>query len=118
MSQVFDKVALLYEGRQIFFGHKDSAKQYFTDMGYHCPDRQTTADFLTSLTNPAERIVQPGFENRVPRTPDEFAETWAKSAARERLLGDIAAFEEEFPLHGQHVEELRASRKPKQASFV
>lgn len=117
-SQIFDKVALLYEGRQIFFGHKDAAKQYFTDMGYHCPDRQTTADFLTSLTNPAERIVQPGFENRVPRTPDEFAATWAKSTAGARLLGDIAAFEKEFPLQGQQVEELTASRRAKQASLV
>jgi hypothetical protein len=36
-------------------------------------ERQTTADFLTSLTSPAERIVKPGFENMVPRTPDEFA---------------------------------------------
>lgn len=36
-------------------------------MGYECPQRQTTADFLTSLTNPAERVVRPGHENRVPK---------------------------------------------------
>jgi ATP-binding cassette subfamily G (WHITE) protein 2 (PDR) len=91
--KIFDKVTVLYEGRQIYFGPKDSAKQYFTDMGYHCPDRQTTADFLTSLTNPEERIVEPGFENKVPRTPDEFAAAWKNS--RER-----ATFERDCFLRG------------------
>ena len=55
---VFDKVALLYEGRQIYFGEKDAAKTFFINMGFDCPLRQTTADFLTSLTSPAERIVR------------------------------------------------------------
>ena len=48
-------------------------------MGYECPQRQTTADFLTSLTNPAERIVRQGFEGKVPQTPQEFYEYWKKS---------------------------------------
>ncbi len=72
-SQTFDKVTVLYEGRQIYFGPTETAKEYFTNMGFHCPERQTTPDFLTSLTNAQERVVRPGFENKVPRTPDEFA---------------------------------------------
>ncbi|KAI1075018.1 ABC-2 type transporter-domain-containing protein [Whalleya microplaca] len=115
---VFDKVALLYEGRQIYFGYKDDAKKYFTDLGYHCPERQTTADFLTSLTNPSERIVQPGCEKTVPRTPDEFAEAWKKSETRARLLEEIATFEEESPLKGEDFEKLKKARKTQQASFT
>lgn len=87
-------------------------------MGYHCADRQTTADFLTSLTNPAERIVQLGFEDRVPRTPDEFADAWKKSEARAQLLRDITAFEEEFPLEGEEIEKFGAARRAQQASLV
>ena len=71
-SQIFDKAIVLYEGRQIYFGHADDAKRFFVDMGFYCPPRQTTADFLTSLTSPAEREVRLGFEGRVPNTPDEF----------------------------------------------
>ncbi|KAI1093930.1 ABC-2 type transporter-domain-containing protein [Rostrohypoxylon terebratum] len=115
---VFDKVAVLYEGRQIYFGHKDEAKKYFTDLGYHCPDRQTTADFLTSLTNPSERVVQPGFEDRVPRTPNEFAEVWKSSESRANLLREIEAFEQEYPTNGQYYEILKKSRKAKQAAFT
>ena len=118
LRQIFDKVALLYEGRQIYFGRKDEAKAYFTDMGYHCPDRQTMADFLTSLTNPSERVVEPGFENRVPRTPDEFAQAWKNSQARSQLLREIEAFEQEYPIGGQHLQMLKESRKAKQAAFT
>ncbi|KAJ9156438.1 Multidrug resistance protein cdr1 [Pleurostoma richardsiae] len=114
----FDKVAVLYEGRQIYFGSRDAAKQYFVNMGYHCPDRQTTADFLTSLTNPAERIVRAGFEDRVPRTADEFAEYWKKSETRAQLLSDIAAFEEEYPMDGSQVKEFATARKAQQASLT
>lgn len=47
----FDKALVLYEGRQIFFGKTTEAKQYFENMGFKCPDRQTDADFLTSMTS-------------------------------------------------------------------
>jgi ABC-type multidrug transport system ATPase subunit len=47
---VFDKVTVLYEGRQIYFGRARNAKQYFIDQGWECMKRQTTADFLTAVT--------------------------------------------------------------------
>jgi ATP-binding cassette, subfamily G (WHITE), member 2, PDR len=73
---VFDKVAILYEGRQIYFDDIHAAKTFFINLGFECPSRQTTADFLTSLTNPAERVVCQGFEGKAPSTPDEFAAAW------------------------------------------
>ncbi|KAJ5724605.1 hypothetical protein N7493_006333 [Penicillium malachiteum] len=60
----FDKVAVLYQGHEIFFGSTLDAKQYFVDMGWQCPARQTTADFLTGVTNSNERQALPGFENK------------------------------------------------------
>ncbi|PQE33697.1 ABC transporter protein [Rutstroemia sp. NJR-2017a WRK4] len=56
--KMFDKVTLLYEGRQIYFGPCDEAKSFFTDLGFICEERQTTADFLMSLTNPDERLIK------------------------------------------------------------
>jgi hypothetical protein len=111
-------VVLLYEGRQIYFGSTDAAKNYFLDMGFDCPDRQTTADFLTSLTNPAERIIKPGFENRVPRTPEDFAQAWQRSPERERLLNEIAAFNQEFPLNGPSLEQFKESKKAEQTALA
>ncbi|CAZ84640.1 unnamed protein product [Tuber melanosporum] len=111
----FDKVTVLYEGRQIYFGSTENAKRFFTDMGFHCPERQTTADFLTSLTSPSERQAKPGFENRVPRAPDEFVEAWKKSDEYQKLLHDIAAYKEEFPLHGPQLDAFKKSRAAQQA---
>ncbi|KAK3044522.1 hypothetical protein LTS18_001042, partial [Coniosporium uncinatum] len=112
---LFDKVIVLYEGRQIFFGRTTEAKQFFMNMGFECPDRQTDADFLTSMTSPAERVVQKGFEDRVPRTPDEFAARWKNSPERARLLEDIERFDQEFPVGGESLQKFTESRKAQQA---
>jgi ATP-binding cassette subfamily G (WHITE) protein 2 (PDR) len=112
---VFDKVTVLYEGRQIYFGNIHRAKDFFINMGFECPPRQTTADFLTSITSPLERIVRPGFENRTPRTPDEFAKVWQNSEDRAQLLREIKQFEDEFPIGGSHLESFRTSRAAQQA---
>jgi ABC-type multidrug transport system ATPase subunit len=112
---VFDKVIVLYEGRQIYFGPTDAAKAFFLDMGFQCPNRSTTGDFLTSLTNPAERIIRPGFEGRVPRTPDEFADAWKRSPDRARLLQEIEDFDREYPIGGENLQKFQQSRKAQQA---
>lgn len=87
-------------------------------MGFFCPERQTTADFLTSVTSPAERIVASGFETKVPRTPDEFAEAWKKSDARAKLLSDIYAYEEQYELGGEQVALFEKSRREQQAKYT
>ncbi|KIV78697.1 hypothetical protein PV11_06318 [Exophiala sideris] len=112
---IFDKAIVLYEGRQIYFGRKEHAKEYFVRIGFHCPDRQTTADFLTSMTSPAERIVRTGFENKVPRTPDEFALVWKDSPERAQLLKDIEEFDREHPIGGPDLDKFKQSRRLQQA---
>ena len=76
---LFDDCILLYEGYQIYSGPAHLAKDFFVRMGYKCPARQTTADFLTSLTNPAERTARKGHEHSVPRTAKEFYDYWRAS---------------------------------------
>ncbi|KUL89663.1 hypothetical protein ZTR_00514 [Talaromyces verruculosus] len=112
---IFDKAIVLYEGRQIYFGRADDAKRFFIDMGFHCPPRQTTADFLTSLTSPAEREVRPGFEGRVPNTPDEFAARWRESPERQALIAEMETFQAAHPLGGEKYKEFTESRKKEKA---
>lgn len=99
---LFDNVILLYEGYQIYNGSAREAKEFFTNMGYHCPQRQTTADFLTSLTNPIEREVREGFEKKVPRTPKEFYNYWQASQERSNILRKIDDY-----LGSQEIEDKR-----------
>ena len=112
---IFDKVVVLYEGRQIYFGHTTAAKDFFVNMGFVCAERATTGDFLTSLTNPAERVVREGYEHRVPHTPDEFAAVWQKSEERAQLLHEIDQFDKDYPLGGEQLEKFKSSRKAQQA---
>lgn len=115
---LFDKVTILYEGRQIYFGPTTTAKEFFENMGYQCPDRQTTGDFLTSLTSPKERVAKPGFENKVPRTPDEFAAYWQNSPEFQQLLAEVNQFDADFPLGGKQLEKFQASRIASQAKHT
>lgn len=110
---LFDKVILLYEGRQIYFGPVGSAKAYFTNLGFICPERATTSDFLTSLTNPAERthLICPGWETKVPRSPDDFASTWRSSTERTKVIEEILIYNKEFVLGGEHLRNLRTDQK-------
>nr|POF16536.1 zeb2-regulated abc transporter 1 [Quercus suber] len=112
---IFDKALVLYEGRQIYFGKTTEARQYFERMGFQCPDRQTDADFLTSMTSAQERIVRKGFEDQVPRTPDEFAARWKSSTENARLLEAIEAYNQKYPLEGEGYQQFVASRKAQQS---
>lgn len=113
--ELFDKAVVLYEGRQIFFGRADEARQYFVNLGFDCPARQTTPDFLTSMTSPQERIIRPGFEGKAPRTPDEFATAWKNSAEYEKLQAEIEAYKTEHPLDGPDAEKFRAQKRAQQS---
>ncbi|KAI0197464.1 ABC-2 type transporter-domain-containing protein [Astrocystis sublimbata] len=98
MYQNFDKVTVLYEGRQIYFGATELAAQYFEDLGFERPAHATTPDFLTSLTNPAERIVRRGFEDQAPRSPDDFVKNWKKHSLSNQLASEIHRFEATHPI--------------------
>lgn len=113
---IFDKAIVLYEGRQIYFGSAADGKRFFIEMGFECPERQTTADFLTSLSSPSERTVRKGFEHLVPRTPDEFAARWKQSAERKQVVADLEAFENEYPLGEGKLEEFARSRRAEKAN--
>ncbi len=90
---IFDKVIVLYEGREVYFGPTSTAKTYFEEMGWFCPPRQTTGDFLASVTSPQERIARSGYELRVPRTPVDFEKHWLSSKARHILQQQLEQHE-------------------------
>ncbi|WKT43317.1 hypothetical protein QSH57_008153 [Fusarium oxysporum f. sp. vasinfectum] len=92
--ELMDKVLVIDQGRQIFSGPANKAKQYFIDLGFECPERQTTADFLTAVTDPTERRFRPGFEHRAPRTPEELESAFRNSPHYQELLADVAAYKE------------------------
>ncbi|KAL5505028.1 SNQ2_6 [Sanghuangporus vaninii] len=79
LYQLFDKVCVICEGRMLYYGNADAARQYFIDLGYDPLPRQTTSDFLISVTDPLGRIQNPGRPFSAPRTAEEFARAFHRS---------------------------------------
>lgn len=92
---LFDKVILIEEGRCAFFGKTEDAKAYFENLGFECPPRWTTPDFLTSVSDPNARRVKPGWENRIPRSAEDFERAYLQSDVHKAALRDIESLEEE-----------------------
>ncbi|KAJ2784514.1 ATP-binding cassette transporter snq2 [Coemansia javaensis] len=104
--KLFDKVLVIEEGRQVYFGPTNKAVAYFEALGIQKPARQTTADFLTGITQLNERRVAPGFEDKAPRTPEEFEAAWRGSAEYAAVQKSVDAFEEQIK-EDQRAAELR-----------
>jgi ATP-binding cassette subfamily G (WHITE) protein 2 (PDR) len=114
---VFDKVIVLYEGRQIYFGRADEARAYFEELGFVCPDQMTTPDFLTSMTSPVERVIRKGWESRTPQTADDFARVWKQSETRRQLLGHVDRYVQAHPFDGEDHHHFALSRKMDQSNM-
>lgn len=116
----FDKVVVLYQGHQIYFGPAANAKAFFEAQGWECPARQTTGDFLTSITNPAERRAKAGFESQVPRTPEDFEQAWLNSSEYQQLQKDITEYEEQYPIgdNSSAMAELQEKKRDTQAKHT
>lgn len=85
LYQAFDKVILLDGGKCCYYGSTDDAAEYFERLGFERPARWTTADFLTSVTDEHERRVKEGWEDKIPKTPEEFDRAFKGSDAEKKV---------------------------------
>lgn len=63
------------------------------------------------MTSPSERRIKPGYENKTPRTSDDFARCWKDSVERSSLLRDIEEYKQSHPLRGPGRGHFSTSRK-------
>ena len=84
---LFDKVIVMYEGYQIFRVVTACCRLLQKWDLFVKTDKPH--QILTSITSPAERIIKPGYERLVPRTPKEFYRYWRRSPERQALLEEI-----------------------------
>lgn len=110
---LFDKATVLYKGHQIYFGPASQAKAYFERLGFECPPRQTTPDFLTSMTFPAERVPRPGCHP--PRTAEEFAAAWRSSPEYKALQAEMDEYKAQYPIGGPDAQLYRQRKTVHQA---
>ncbi|KAI9227529.1 MAG: ABC-2 type transporter-domain-containing protein [Piptocephalis tieghemiana] len=91
----FDRVLVIDKGRCFYHGPISEAVPYFYALGYSKPPRETTPDFLTSLSDPHSRHVRPGYEDRAPKTPEEFEARWLASKACSTIQSKMDLYEQQ-----------------------
>ncbi|KAJ1956832.1 ATP-binding cassette transporter snq2, partial [Linderina pennispora] len=91
--ELFDKVMVVEEGRELYFGPANKAVEYFASIGIYKPPRQTTSDFLTGVTQLHERTVLPGWEDRAPKTAEDFERCWQASSQYHSVKDEVSRFE-------------------------
>jgi ABC-type multidrug transport system ATPase subunit/ABC-type multidrug transport system permease subunit len=114
-TSTFDKVTILYLGSQIFFGTLTEARAHFVGLGFECKPRQTTADFLTAITDPTGRRVRPGFENSAPRSPADFVLAWKASKFYTQLRKDMEQYKAQFSSVDSELEKFKILQSSQKA---
>ncbi|KAJ0383508.1 hypothetical protein COL922a_010352 [Colletotrichum nupharicola] len=128
---LFDKVLVLAEGREIYYGPTSEAKQYFEDMGFECTPGANISDFLTSVSVHTERQIRPGFGEKIPNTVAEFEAAYKASSTYARMSTEMDAKSEKslsdevdnlFAVRhkekNRSLQFLSRERSPYQVSFV
>jgi ABC-type multidrug transport system ATPase subunit/ABC-type multidrug transport system permease subunit len=84
----FDKVLVVDEGRQVYFGPASEARAYFEGLGFKEKPRQTSPDFLTGCTDEFEREYAEGRSaENAPHSPETLAQAFLDSKYS-RILTD------------------------------
>lgn len=93
----FDKVMVIDEGRQVFFGSATEARAYFEGLGFKGKPRQTTPDYLTGCTDPFEREYALGrSESNSPHDPDSLAKAFDDSIFATKLSEEMVEYRKEL----------------------
>ncbi|KAF5005927.1 hypothetical protein FDECE_7685 [Fusarium decemcellulare] len=84
----FDKVLVLDEGKEVYYGPLKEARPFMENMGFICHHGANVADYLTGVTVPTERAIHPDYENRFPRNADMLRTEYEKSPIYERMIAE------------------------------
>jgi ABC-type multidrug transport system ATPase subunit len=82
---LFDKVLVIDEGKEIYYGPMKEARPFMENLGFYCDDGANVADFLTGVTVPSERKVKPGFEESFPKTADDIRRCYESSSIKTKM---------------------------------
>ncbi|PLW13544.1 hypothetical protein PCANC_09627 [Puccinia coronata f. sp. avenae] len=100
LYNLFDKVSVLYQGHQIYFGPTSQAVQYFKELGFIQAPNQPIADFLCSVTDPSTSKIRPDATREIPQTPAEFVAAFRRSKHFANLNQEMLQYDSRYPSSG------------------
>ncbi|KAH6882879.1 ABC transporter [Alternaria rosae] len=86
---LFDKVLVLDEGKQVFYGTREQARPFMEEQGFVCSEGANVADFLTGVTVPSERQIRSGFEG-FPRNNIELEQAYQRSSIKAAMVQELS----------------------------
>ncbi|KAI4709714.1 hypothetical protein J4E89_005730 [Alternaria sp. Ai002NY15] len=86
---LFDKVLVLDEGKQVFYGTREQARPFMEEQGFVCSEGANVADFLTGVTVPSERQIRSGFEG-FPRNNIELEQAYQRSSIKAAMEQELS----------------------------
>lgn len=119
----FDKVLVLDEGKEIFYGPRHEARPFMEKLGFFCDDSANIADFLTGVTVPSERAIRPGYETSFPKTADQVRERYQQSEIYQRMQSEYSFPDSDIAKSGtsdfiESVGQERSRHLPKNSPFT
>ncbi|KAH7348031.1 multidrug resistance protein CDR2 [Pyrenochaeta sp. MPI-SDFR-AT-0127] len=82
----FDKVLILDEAKQVYYGPRQEAVPFMEALGFLCDPSANRADFLTGVTVPTERKIAEGYEQKFPRNADELRTAYEQSPIKPKMI--------------------------------
>lgn len=90
---LFDKVMVIDGGKQVYFGPAKEARSYFEGLGFAPRPRQTSADYVTGITDEFERQYAEGrSEENAPHSPETLLEAFKQSPQQKALEAEMAEY--------------------------
>jgi ABC-type multidrug transport system ATPase subunit/ABC-type multidrug transport system permease subunit len=85
-------------------------------MGFLCKPRQTTADFLTAITDPTGRRVKEDCVHSSPRSPDDFVRLWKESKYYAQLQQEMELYRSNYCAVDAELEKLKQLQSNQKAT--
>ncbi|KAF7548958.1 hypothetical protein G7Z17_g6710 [Cylindrodendrum hubeiense] len=109
---LFDKVMVIDEGRQVFFGPAQGARAYFEGLGFAPSPRMTSADYLTACTDEFEReYVQGRSAENAPHDADSLLEAFKTSAEHKALDAEMVEYKATLQREQEKHDDFQAAVK-------
>ena len=114
----FDKVLVLSEGRQVYYGSTEEASAYFEGLGFHRNLRQTTPDFLTGCTDPFERQLSLDQKPEASYDARSLAERYSNSPISLQLDREMQEHKEDVDYKAQLQSEFDSAHRDSKRRHV
>ncbi|CAD6503294.1 BgTH12-02961 [Blumeria graminis f. sp. triticale] len=93
----FDKILVIDDGREVFFGPASEARAYFENLGFRPKLRMSTPDYITGCTDKFEREYAEGYSAvNAPHSPETFVAAFNQSRQAEELEIEMALYRQQL----------------------